>query len=255
MPLSHAEAIYRHLVRHDLCEDLAFGLNIGFYRTFAVPEIAKVLVSTGKMNAQTELRAMTTGLMMHQLFYYGLDSEKGARTVQALNRIHARWEIGNETYLYVLACFDIAPIRWCDANAWRATTAEEKDACHTFYCGLAERMGIRHVPPTWDEFAIWTDRYEEERFDATPESAQLWVATRGFLISRCFSAKLAPLFRGASDAFLDEPLRRAFGVARPHAAARTLAAISIRLRARRIHRAHSAPDYQPVLPPAVRDFA
>ncbi|MFH8349533.1 oxygenase MpaB family protein [Streptomyces sp. NPDC018045] len=255
MPPAEAEAVYRRLVRHDLSEDLAFGLNIGFYRTFAVPQIAELLVATGKMTGQAEVRAKTTGLMMHQLFAAGLDSPRGAETVAALQRIHSRWQIGDDAFRYVLSCFDIAPMRWCDTYAWRATTAAEKAASHTFYRGLADRMGIPGVPATWDAFAGWTDRFERRQFAATAASATLWAATRGMLIRRFFPAPLGPFVRTAADALLDEPLRRAVGARRPSAPVRALVEGGMRLRARRNRRAHADPGYRPDLPPAVRDLA
>ncbi|MEU5001556.1 oxygenase MpaB family protein [Streptomyces sp. NPDC021622] len=251
--LSRAEAAYRHLAFTDFGEDLAFGLNIGFYRTFAVPEIAQVLASTGRMTGQTELRAKATGQMMYRLFRHGLDSEQGVQAVAALNHIHARWAISNDSFLYVLACFDIAPMRWCDTYAWRPTTRAEKTASHLFYRGLAERMGIRQVPATWDEFAEWTDRYEQSRFSATSEAAALWNATRDLLANR-FPAALSPLIRTVADALLDEPLRQACGAHKTSAPVRALVSGAMKLRARRIRRAHSHPDYRPVLPPSVLDL-
>ncbi|WP_424890163.1 oxygenase MpaB family protein [Streptomyces sp. XH2] len=251
--MAHAESTYRSLAFHDFSEDLALGLNIGFYRTFAVPEIAQVLVSTGKMTQRTELRAKATGQMMYLLFRDGLDSARGAETVAALNRIHARWHISNDVFLYVLACFDIAPMRWCDAYGWRPTTQDEKEASHTFYRALADRMGIRGVPPTWGEFATWMDHFEQVRFTATSDAAALWAATRDLLTNR-FPSSLGPFIRAAADALLDEPLRHAFGSPRPPAPVRTLVSGGMRLRARRIRRSHTKIGYIPALPPSVRDL-
>ncbi|MEH6373956.1 oxygenase MpaB family protein [Streptomyces sp. KLMMK] len=251
--LSRAESVYRSLAFHDFSEDLALGLNIGFYRTFAVPEIAQVLVSTGKMAKRTELRAKATGQMMYLLFRDGLDGARGAETVAALNRIHARWRISNDAFLYVLACFDIAPMRWCDTYAWRPTTEEEKEASHTFYRALADRMGIRDVPPAWGEFAAWMDQFEQARFTATSDAAELWAATRDLLTNR-FPSLLGPFIRAAADALLDEPLRHAFGAPHPSAPVRALASGGMRLRARRIRHSHTNPGYRPVLPPSVRDL-
>ncbi|MEV0318144.1 oxygenase MpaB family protein [Streptomyces sp. NPDC050658] len=251
--LARAEATYRHLAFTDFSEDLAFGLNIGFYRTFAIPEIAQVLASTGRMTGQTELRAKATGQMMYRLFRHGLDSDQGAQTVTALNHIHSRWTLTNDTFRYVLACFDIAPMRWCDTYAWRPTTAAEKAASHLFYRGLAERMGIREVPPTWGEFADWTDHFEHSQFTATPEAAALWQATRGLLANR-FPTALGPLVRTAADTLLDEPLRKACGARKAPAPVRSLVSTSMKLRAKRVRRAHARPDYEPALPPSVLEL-
>ncbi|MFE0099836.1 oxygenase MpaB family protein [Streptomyces sp. NPDC059009] len=190
--------------------------------------------------------------MMYRLFRYGLDSEAGASTMAALNHIHSRWRVSSDAFRYVLACFGIAPMRWCDTYAWRPVTEAEKEASHVFYLGLAERMDIRDVPPTWGEFARWTDHFEQSRFAATSEAGEVWAATRCLLVNR-FPSPLAPLIRTAADALLDEPLRQACGARRTPRVVRTLVASGMRLRAQRIRRAHSRPDYRPVLPPSVRD--
>ncbi|MFH8405608.1 oxygenase MpaB family protein [Streptomyces sp. NPDC018019] len=251
--LPEAEALYRRLAFTEFCEDLMLGLNIGFYRTFAVPEIAAVLATTGQMTGQTELRAKTTGQMMYRLFRDGLDSPSGARTVSALNNVHARWQISNDAFRYVLACFDVAPMRWCDAYGWRATTAAEKDASHVFYCALADRMGIHRVPLAWGAFAAWMDDYENGFFARTPEATALWAATSGLLAQRV-PAFLVPLVRSAAGALLDPPLRRALGVRRPPTAVSALAAGGMHIRARRLRHLHSDPGYRPALPDELREL-
>ncbi|UGQ11668.1 DUF2236 domain-containing protein [Yinghuangia sp. ASG 101] len=250
--MRRAEATYRHLAFVEFGEDLVFGLNLGFYRTFAVPEIARVLASTGRMTREAPLRAKATGKAMFGLFRDGLDSDAAAEAVDALNRIHARWPIDNDAFLYVLACFDVAPMRWCDKYAWRPTTPDEKSASHVFHRRLAARMGIVDVPATWDGFARWMDDFERRRFAPTDEAAELWRATQGILAHR-FPPRLAPLVRVAVDTFLDDPLRRALGVRRAPAPVRALASGGMRLRAYRIGRSHADPHYRPKLPSALRD--
>ncbi|MBU3870197.1 hypothetical protein KN815_40980 [Streptomyces sp. 4503] len=47
-------------------QDLKMGLNLGFCRTFAVPEIARVLTATGRMTRHTRVRAKPTGELMYR---------------------------------------------------------------------------------------------------------------------------------------------------------------------------------------------
>ncbi|MFI0773733.1 oxygenase MpaB family protein [Streptomyces sp. NPDC021212] len=148
--LREAEETYRRMAYDTVAQDLKMGLNLGFCRTFAVPEIARVA-----------------------LFEYGLDSEQGAETIAALDRLHAPFAIGDDAFRYVLACFDLAPMRWCAAHAWRAPTDAERTASHTLHLGLADRMGIPEVPATWREFETGMRAYERAHFAVTPEGRAL----------------------------------------------------------------------------------
>lgn len=217
-----------------------------------MPEIARVLVSTGRMTEDASLRAKATGRAMFGLFRDGLDSDSGAKAVDRLNRIHSDWRIGNDAFLYVLACFDIAPMRWCDKYAWRSATPAEKNASHIFYSRLAELMGIVDVPATWDDFARWMDDFERDRFAPTEDAAELWRATQGILANR-FPSRLRPLVRITADAFLDDALRPALGVSRSPAPVRALVSGAMRLRAHRVGRSHADPAYSPKLPSALRN--
>ncbi|MGW8375385.1 oxygenase MpaB family protein [Streptomyces sp. ODS28] len=222
------ELAYRNLAMGELGGQLLMGMNIGFYRTFAIPSIARTLVAAGGLTDSPALRAKTTGDMMYGLIQHGLDSDRGKRIIAAINAMHAAWDISNHEFLYVLACFEIAPLRWCDAHGRRATTDAEKQATHAFYQALAKRMGIEAVPRSWEEFAVWMDEFEKQHYCYTPEAHRLWTSTREVLTNRA-PRPLAPLVRMAADALLDEPLRRAVGASKPTALAHLLARLLLRL--------------------------
>ncbi|WP_086015833.1 oxygenase MpaB family protein [Streptomyces himastatinicus] len=236
--LHEAEETYRRMAYDTFARDLKMGFNLGFCRTFAVPEIARVLASTGRMTQHTRVRAKATGAMMYGLFEHGLDSERGAETIAALGKLHAPFAIGDDAFRYVLACFDLAPMRWCAAHAWRAPTDAERAASHTLYLGLAERLGISEVPATWREFETWTQAYERAHFATTPEGRELWQATRGMLADRV-PGVLGPLAGAAADSLLDDLARDAFGAPRPPALVRGATRAALRARAWRGRRAHA----------------
>ncbi|MFG2194229.1 oxygenase MpaB family protein [Streptomyces sp. NPDC048639] len=228
-----AHATYRRMALVDFPEDLMLGLNLGFYRTFAVPSIARVLHGTGRMTGRPKARAKATGEVMYALIEHGFDDPTGLETVALLNRIHARLPVGDEEFVYVLAAFCVAPLRWIDAHGPRPTTSAEKAAAYGFYAGLAQRMAIKPLPHSYQELAFWMDRFEERTFAVTPEGRALLNATRGLLADR-FPAPLAGLVRTASDTLLDDRLRTAFGVTAPPRALRALVAAGLRYRARRL---------------------
>jgi hypothetical protein len=232
-----AHATYRRLAVVDFPEDLRLGLNLGFYRTFAVPAIARILTGTGKMTGRPKARAKATGAVMYTLIEHGLDHPTGRETVAVLNRLHAHLPVGDEEFVYVLAAFCVAPLRWIDARSWRSTTEAEKDAAFDFYAGLAQRMGIKGVPGSYTALATWMDEFEERRFAYTAEGRALLDATRGLLADR-FPRLLATPVRAASDALLDERLLVAFGVEPPPSAVRGLVGAALRWRASRLRRRH-----------------
>jgi len=236
--LREAEETYRRMAYDTFARDLKMGFNLGFCRTFAVPEIARVLAATGRMTQHTRVRAKATGAMMYRLFEHGLDSEQGAETIAALDRLHAPFAIGDDAFRYVLACFDLAPMGWCAAHAWRAPTDAERTASHTLYLGLADRMGIPEVPATWREFETWMADYEHAHFAASPQGRTLWAATRGMLADRV-PGVLGPLAGAAADSLLDDRVREAFGARRPPAPVRGATRAALRARAWRGRRARA----------------
>ncbi|MEU5109552.1 MULTISPECIES: oxygenase MpaB family protein [unclassified Streptomyces] len=230
-----AQVAYRRLALVDFPEDLRLGLNLGFYRTFAVPTIAKVLVGTGKMTRNPRARAKATGELMYTLIEHGLDSSAGREAVVALNRLHSGLPVGEEEFVYVLAAFCVAPVRWIDRRGWRATTTDEKNAAYGFYAGLAERMHINLLPRSYSELASWMDTFEEQHFAVTGEGQALMDATRCLLAAR-FPSPVAPLVRLGADTLLDERLRAGVGAARPPAVIRGLVTVALWARAGRLRR-------------------
>ncbi|AEW99262.1 hypothetical protein SCATT_p10690 (plasmid) [Streptantibioticus cattleyicolor NRRL 8057 = DSM 46488] len=206
--------LYRRLATDDFAVDLKIGLNLGFYRTFAVPAIARVLAGTGKMTTRPKVRAKVTGEMMYALIHHGLDAPRGQAVIDALVRLHAGLPAAEEDFVYVLAAFCVTPLRWIDQHAWRPTTRTERDAAHVFYAGLARRMGIDGMPDSYAELAAWMTRYETERFAPTPEGRLLLGSTRSVLADR-FPRPVAPLAQAAFGALFDDRARRAFGMRKP----------------------------------------
>ncbi|MFJ9588666.1 oxygenase MpaB family protein [Streptomyces acidicola] len=221
----------------DFPDDLKLGLNLGFYRTFAVPAIARVLVGTGKMMSRPKVRAKATGTMMYTLIDNGFHSPAGRETVAALNQLHARLPVGNDEFVYVLATFCVTPLRWIDEHGWRHTTTEEKAAAHGFFLGLAQRMGIQGVPDSYSALARWMDDFEERQFAVTEEGRALLEATRGLLSDR-FPKLAAPVVRVATDALIDARLRAALGASDRSVVIRWLVTTALRLRAAHLRHQH-----------------
>ncbi|MFJ6569216.1 oxygenase MpaB family protein [Streptomyces sp. NPDC091292] len=223
---------YRHLALNDCPHDLKMGLNLGFYRVFGIPAIARVLVGTGKLIDRPLVRAKATGALMYALVEHGLDSPDGRRAVTALNHLHARLPVGNAEFVYVLSAFCVTPMRWTDRHGTRRTTAREKISAHAFYADLADRMDIASVPGSYARLAHWMDDYEHRHMAPSPEGRALLEATRSVLAAR-FPSWSAPAVRAASATLFDAPLRTALGIPTPPAPVRWTTDAALRLMAAR----------------------
>ncbi|MEU6171240.1 oxygenase MpaB family protein [Streptantibioticus parmotrematis] len=228
-----AEAVLRELALRHFPADYKVGLNLGFYRTFAVPTIARALARTEKLEREPRLRAKATGRLVYALIEHGLASPAAREVVSRLRTLHEGIDAGNEHYVYVMSAFCVCPVRWIDAHGWRRTTPKERAAAHRFYARLATEMGIEDFPASFEETRRWMREFERREFRPTPEADRLVHATRSLLADRA-PRVLSPVLDSCFSALLNEELRRAFRIAPPSAAVRwsLRAALFLRARAR-----------------------
>lgn len=209
--LARAEDIYRRVALYDLVRDIRVGLNLAFYRTFAVPRIAELLAHTGEFEADPYKRSMDTGLFMYELIEAGYDSERSRQVVRALNTMHRRWTIEDEDYRYVLTTFIVVPSRWLDRYGPRSLTREEKAATTTFYRELGRRMDIPELPATYVDAEEFFDRYEASNIGYSHAGQALMNATDNVMAEQL----PAPLRRSApflTRLILDDYVARAVGL-------------------------------------------
>ncbi|WP_155375223.1 oxygenase MpaB family protein [Catellatospora vulcania] len=212
-PADH-HAVYRQLALREFGADMRIGLNLAFYRTFAVPAIARLLADTGEMTERTRKRADDTGLMMYELIAHGPHHPRGRQVIASLNRIHRVYDITPDEYRYVLGTFVFIPTRWIDRYGPRRLRPHERDATWHFWCEVGRLMNVRDVPDTWDGFEQWFNAFEQANFGHDDAATRLIDATRDLLATR-FPQALRRWAGAASDALLDEDVRRALGVPRP----------------------------------------
>jgi uncharacterized protein (DUF2236 family) len=207
-------AVYRRVAMREFGPDMRIGLNLAFYRTFAIPAIARLLADTGEMTERTAKRADDTGLMLYELIHHGPAHPRGRQVVAALNRIHRGYDITPDEYRYVLGTLIFIPVRWVDRYGPRRLRPHERDAAWHFWCEVGRLMNIRNLPPTWEAFEAWFDAYERANLGHDPAATALLDATRHVLAAR-FPRILRRFAGGFGDALLDEDVRRALGVPRP----------------------------------------
>ncbi len=169
--------LYRDMVLHTFKSEFRAGFFIAYYRNFAIPTIAKTLVSRGETTARPMKRSYDTGIVIHEIIVNGFDSERGSAMVELLRRVHRSVPGSSEDFLYVLMTLLVIPVRWADRYAWRKLTEAEREASLAFYTELGSRMGLAEAPHSFAEAAAFLDDYENRNMKASPEGAALMDAT------------------------------------------------------------------------------
>jgi hypothetical protein len=209
--------------------DTTRALELALFRTFAVPSVAALLDSTGEFERAPQKRYDDTDLILSTIVEAGYDSEDGKRGIRQMNRIHGRFEITNEDFLYVLSSFVFEPIRWNARFGWRPLIEAEKLATFEFWREVGRRMAIRDIPATCEELLSLNEEYERRHFRRTDASERVGRATRDMFLAwfpglpRRFGAQ-------AIYALMDDVLLDAFGFPHPPRAVRM--AVESALRAR-----------------------
>ena len=228
-------ADHRRIVYLDACFEFPWdttrSLELALFRTFASPSIAALLDSTGEFGRAAQKRYDDTDLILSTIVEAGYDSEEGRRAIRQMNRIHGRFEISNEDFLYVLSSFVFEPIRWNARFGWRPLIETEKLATFEYWREVGRRMAIRDIPETYGDFERFNEEYERREFRRTEASRRVGTSTRDMFLAwfpglpRRFGAQ-------AIYALMDERLLDAFGFPQPPRAVRAAVENGLRARAR-----------------------
>ena len=228
---------HKRIVHLHICYEFPFdttrSLEFALFRTFASPRIAALLDSTGEFGNRAQKRYDDTDLIISAILEHGYDSEIGKRALRRMNRIHGRFRIENDDFLYVLSTFVYEPRRWIDRYGWRATVEQERLALFHCWREIGHRMNIKGIPPDDETFEQFNRAYEREHFRPTPEAARVARATRAMFLS-WFPGLPRAVGERAISAILDEPLLEAFAFPRPPRALRRAADAALRARGRAV---------------------
>ena len=211
--------------------DTTRALELALFRTFAVPSVAALLDSTGEFARAPQKRYDDTDLILSTIVEAGYDSEEGKRAIRRMNRIHGRFEISNEDFVYVLSSFVFEPIRWNARFGWRPLIETEKLATFEFWREVGRRMAIRDVPDTYVELERLNVDYERRHFRRTEASERVGRATRDMFLA-WFPGLPNRFGAQAIYALMDDRLLDAFGFPRPPRALRSAVETALRTRGR-----------------------
>jgi len=211
--------------------DTTRALELALFRTFAVPSVAEVLDSTGEFARAAQKRYDDTDLILSTIVEAGYDSEEGKRAIRRMNRIHGRFEISNDDFLYVLSSFVYEPIRWNARFGWRPLIETEKLATFEFWREVGRRMAIKDIPETYAELERLNVEYERRHFRRSAASERVGRATRDMFLA-WFPGLPKRFGAQAIYALMDDALLDAFGFPRPPQALRATVEAALRARGR-----------------------
>ncbi|MDG4865781.1 oxygenase MpaB family protein, partial [Streptomyces sp. T-3] len=209
-PARDFERIHKLISQYEFPWDYTQGIGIAFIRDYGVPRISQLLDHTQEFEKAGQKRYDDTILFAHEMAQDGFDSERSRAAARHLNRIHGKYNIANEDFLYVLATTVVGPKRWIDRFGWRPLCANEAEALALVGHKMAQLMHIEGAPSTYGAFEKLMDDYEREMFAYHPANRR--VATATFRVTASWYPRLLrPVMARFSLALLDEPLLTALG--------------------------------------------
>jgi hypothetical protein len=204
--------IYRISASYEFPWDYQRSLELALFRTYCVPSISALLDATGEFRLRPQQRYDDTALLMSEITDHGYDSERGREALRVINHAHGRYAITNDDMRYVLSTFVYEPIDWIERFGWRPLTEAERLAAYHFYREVGARMGIKDVPPSYQEFRAFKTEYERATFRFSETNQRVGTATLELLCS-WYPRPLRPGLRVAVRGLLDDLMLEAFGFA------------------------------------------
>ena len=242
-PESDWHEIYKRLTLWELPAEARFGFQLAFYRPFAVPRMAAVLQRTGHFHRNTIRRAYDTGLVMHEIIWGGVDSERGQRMLRLMDALHNRPDIHAEDMTYILTALIVVPTQFMDRYGWRTVTEGERLATWRFYDVLGDRMHITDRPLSYQDAETRLVRYEAAHVHSSPEGTALTGAVLASLRDR-LPAPARPFAAQITSSLVgDATVSHALGLPSPNAALGS--ALKLGAAARRQYERRRLPHEQP----------
>ncbi|MGV4926334.1 DUF2236 domain-containing protein [Streptomyces sp. BHT-5-2] len=179
-----------------------------------MPSVSGLLVHTGQFANAGDKRVDDTVLFEYEAKRTGLDSPHGRQTIRALNKIHGRYDISNDDYLFVLASWTTAPIRWINQYGWRKLTDIEIQAMVETDRRLGQLMGVKHIPDDYQGFIDLLEHQLKTRSHCA-ETNRTMADTLISIVQSWFPRFLRPVLRPVIIALVDPPVRRLVGLPDP----------------------------------------
>lgn len=233
-PIQDHCKIYHLMTSYEFPWEMNRALEIALLRTFCVPSISALLSSTGEFRHYPQKRYDDTSIIVAELARWGYDSDRGQEVIRRMNRMHRRFAIANDDFLYVLSTIIYEPIRWNARFGWRRMCLQERLGSFYFWREVGKRMGIRNIPDSYEALEQFNQDYEQRHFRHADTNQAIATITRNLLLS-WFPTWLHPLLRPSFHALLDEPAQRALGMPTPPIGTRWLVTNGLKARSFLMH--------------------
>jgi hypothetical protein len=230
--------------------DTTRALELALLRTFGIAKGTPVLTATGELIHRSQKRYDDTALILAEILENGYDHPRGRAALKRMNRQHHRYPIPNDEYVYTLSTFVLEPVRWNARFGWRRITERERHATYFLWREIGLRMGIHHIPPSYEALEAYNRAFEREHFRYSDDNHRLAVTSRDMMLGWLLPRRLHPLGAHFIHALLDRPMLDAVGLPPAPRAVRRLAVGGLRLRARVL--AKLPPRRRPYLATRVR---
>jgi hypothetical protein len=142
----------------------------------------------------------------------GYDSERAKEAFRRMNKMHHRYSIANDDFLYVLTTFIYQPIYWIEKYGWRKPTNIEKQAIFLFYREVGKRMGIKDIPNEYEVFEQFHHDYEAKHFKYAETNAEISGYTMNLLLGMYLPRSLFFIGKPVVCALMDDKLLYAMGM-------------------------------------------
>jgi hypothetical protein len=239
--------IYQRTVLWEFPAEARLGFQLAFYRPLAIPHMATVFYESGHMARSTVRRAYDTGLVLHEIIFGGVDSERGAKMVRLMNGLHNRAGVQQADLTYVLNALVVVPNRFIERTGWRPLTDNERSASWHFWAELGTRMGIDTLPTSYEHSEALLEQYEAAHLAPSKEGQALTAAVLEALRHRT-PKPIRPFTAQMTSALLDEPeISAALGLPAPNPI--LTGSLRTALAVQRLRRRRSRPPEKPAFTP------
>ena len=209
-----ASSIYQRLVNFEFPFIGTKALEFGLFKTYAIPSISKILVSTGELTERVEKRYDDTDLLVREFSSNYPHNWRAELAIRRLNALHGKYPISNIDYLYVLTIFAVEPIRWIDKYGFRRSHPIEKQCSFWVWRDIGEKMGIKAIPNSYENMELYLQYYEEKYMKYNKTNSQVADATIQLLLSK-LPKFLHSFGHYIVYAMCDERLRKAMDFPKP----------------------------------------
>ncbi|KAJ6781785.1 hypothetical protein PWT90_10249 [Aphanocladium album] len=211
----------------------ALSLRLALFRTYAIEDIAKLLVASSDLNRQQHApkRYEDTGAIFASFAKFAPDSVYLHKAVARMNYLHSPYQktgkITNRDLLYVLWASMAEPVRFMRQYEWRALTDMEVAAIGTLWKYIGDMMQIDYKAELgqdkWedgidflDHVTEWAYKYEDVAMKRLPEVHKLGNVLIDLLLTS-YPAFVRPMAYKGVLVLLGDQMRDAFSLPDPSA--------------------------------------